>query len=365
MSFKSIVKVMKEGISNLYRIVVPCSSPSPSASAPPRTESSSQGQWANLPSELLLDVIQRIDASETTWPSRRALVACASVCKAWRAITKSFVSTLEQCGIITFPISLKQPAPRDNPIHCYIRRERYSSTFSLYLGLSPPTNFDRSKLLFHAKKVRRATGGTEFIISLVAKKFSKTKNTYIGKIRTNFIGTKSKIYERHPPLPLSRKIATISYRFFVLHSPSPRHIECTMHLIPTSSIQEGGTAPTPLEFASYHIQHESSKGKKPKVVEFDSTCTDFEREPLILKNKALTWSEQLQYWHLDFSGRVTVDSVKNFQLVAAEDPWEKKVILQFGKIGDDTFMMDYWYPLSAFQAFAICLSSFGKKPDFI
>ncbi|KAG9158414.1 hypothetical protein Leryth_013158 [Lithospermum erythrorhizon] len=31
--------------------------------------------------------------------------------------------------------------------------------------------------------------------------------------------------------------------------------------------------------------------------------------------------------------------------------------LQFGKVGKDMFTMDYRYPLSAFQAFAICLSS--------
>lgn len=38
-----------------------------------------------------------------------------------------------------------------------------------------------------------------------------------------------------------------------------------------------------------------------------------------------------------------------------------KIILQFGKVGIDTFTMDYQYPLSAFQAFAICLSSFDMK----
>jgi len=38
-----------------------------------------------------------------------------------------------------------------------------------------------------------------------------------------------------------------------------------------------------------------------------------------------------------------------------------KVILQFGKIGKDLFTMDYRYPISAFQAFAICLSSFDTK----
>ena len=67
-----------------------------------------QSRWASLPPELLLDIIQRVEASETSWPSRRDVVACASVCRSWRMITKEVVRTPEQCGWITFPISLKQ-----------------------------------------------------------------------------------------------------------------------------------------------------------------------------------------------------------------------------------------------------------------
>ncbi|CAA2956386.1 Hypothetical predicted protein [Olea europaea subsp. europaea] len=37
------------------------------------------------------------------------------------------------------------------------------------------------------------------------------------------------------------------------------------------------------------------------------------------------------------------------------------VILQFGKVGKDVFTMDYQYPISTFQAFAICLSSFDTS----
>ncbi|KAF3511251.1 hypothetical protein F2Q69_00010055 [Brassica cretica] len=88
----------------------------------------------------------------------------------------------------------------------------------------------------------------------------------------------------------------------------------------------------------------------------------------ILKNKAPRWHEHLQCWCLNFHGRVTVASVKNFQLAATVDQSqpggkgdEETVLLQFGKVGDDTFTMDYRQPLSAFQAFAICLASFGTK----
>src|SRR5207237_787663 len=91
--------------------------------------------------------------------------------------------------------------------------------------------------------------------------------------------------------------------------------------------------------------------------------------PLVLKNKSPRWHEQLQCWCLNFCGRVTVASVKNFQLVVSVDPSlsisdaeQENLILQFGKISKDIFTMDYRYPLLAFQAFAICLTSFDNKP---
>ena len=152
-------------------------------------------------------------------------------------------------------------------------------------------------------------------------------------------------------------------------------MHCVMHSIPVSSIQEGGTAPTPRSFP--HLDEKWSsptvlKGKEP-ITEFISpnlsVTSPVSGEPLILKNKAPRWHEQLQCWCLNFKGRVTVASVKNFQLVAAVDTShnvpaadQEKVILQFGKIGKDIFTMDYRYPLSAFQAFSICLSSFDTKP---
>ena len=67
-----------------------------------------QGQWANLPPELLLDIIQRVEESEVSWPARTVVVFCAAVCKSWRDITKEIVKTLEESGRLTFPISLKQ-----------------------------------------------------------------------------------------------------------------------------------------------------------------------------------------------------------------------------------------------------------------
>jgi len=40
---------------------------------------------------------------------------------------------------------------------------------------------------------------------------------------------------------------------------------------------------------------------------------------------------------------------------------EEEVVMQFGRIDDDTFICDYRYPLSAIQAFGFALSSFDSR----
>lgn len=116
MSLKSIVRElreMKDGIGNISRRGAEgkhwCNR-TRSHIAPDVApfEPIQQGKWANLPPELLLDIVRRVEESETSWPERSVVVFCASVCKSWRYITKEIVKTPEECGRLTFPISLKQ-----------------------------------------------------------------------------------------------------------------------------------------------------------------------------------------------------------------------------------------------------------------
>ncbi|XP_049977983.1 tubby-related protein 3 [Alexandromys fortis] len=78
-----------------------------------------------------------------------------------------------------------------------------------------------------------------------------------------------------------------------------------------------------------------------------------------LHNKAPVWSDDTQSYVLNFHGRVTQASVKNFQIVHGNDP--DYIVMQFGRVADDVFTLDYNYPLCALQAFAIGLSSFDSK----
>ncbi|RDX91827.1 Tubby-like F-box protein 7 [Mucuna pruriens] len=315
--------------------------------------------WANMLPEILGEIVRRVDAAEEQWPSRQNVVACACVCKRWRDITREVVREPSHPGKITFPSCLKQPGPRDAPHQCLIKRNKKTSTFYLYLALTPSRRY-------------RCGTHTEYIISLDADDLSQGSNAYVGKLSSDFLGTNFTIYDSQPPHSGARpssgrasrrfaskqispqvpagnfEVGQVSYKFNLLKSRGPRRMVCSLKC-PVSPAGESSNS-TALDGHKMHDKEHGASG-----------CT-------ILKNKAPRWHEHLQCWCLNFHGRVTVASVKNFQLVATVDQSqpggkgdEETVLLQFGKVGDDTFTMDYRQPLSAFQAFAICLTSFGTK----
>jgi len=78
---------------------------------------------------------------------------------------------------------------------------------------------------------------------------------------------------------------------------------------------------------------------------------------MVLVCKSPSWDPALKHSKLDFHGRVTMPSTKNFQLVE-EGESTQSVVMQFGRVGKDAFNMDYKAPLSALQAFGIVLSVF-------
>ncbi|KAG6495236.1 tubby-like F-box protein 8 [Zingiber officinale] len=377
-----------------------------------------QSCWASLPPELLHDVIRRLDESEPTWPSRKSVIFCAAVCKSWRQMCKEIVQRPEHSGKLTFPVSLKQPGARDGMIQCFIKRDKSRSTYHLYLCLSPAVLVENGKFLLSAKKNRKTTC-TEYTISIDAGNISRSSSAYIGKLRSNFVGTNFRIYDTQPPYEgaalsppggISRRwyskkvspkvpsgsypIGQVTYRLNVLGTRGPRRMQCVMHSIPVSALVPGGTVPgqpdnlvtRSLEdsfrslssISSYMDQSsEFSSARFCNITQEVLAETDVKMNPLVLHNKQPRWHEQLQCWCLNFRGRVTIASVKNFQLIAATQPatataslatasqpaapGRDKILLQFGKVAKDTFTMDYRYPLSAFQAFAICLSSFDTK----
>uniref|UniRef100_A0A7S0QYX4 Tubby C-terminal domain-containing protein n=1 Tax=Pyramimonas obovata TaxID=1411642 RepID=A0A7S0QYX4_9CHLO len=69
-----------------------------------------------------------------------------------------------------------------------------------------------------------------------------------------------------------------------------------------------------------------------------------------------TWNAAIQRHELNFSDRVTMPSVHNFQLVDANH--KEHTALQFGKADKHSFALDARFPLSPIQAFACAIASF-------
>ncbi|XP_008781391.2 tubby-like F-box protein 1 [Phoenix dactylifera] len=329
-------------------------------------EPAAEDRWSRMLPELLGEIVRRVEKSEDRWPLRKSVVSCACVCRRWREVTTGVIGNPRETGKITFPSSLKQPGPSDLPIQCFIKRNKRNSTFYLYLSLAK-TFMDKGKFLLAARRFRHGAH-VEYIISLDADDLSQGSNAYVGKLRSDFLGTKFTIYDSRPPFNGAKasssragrrftskqispqvpagnfEIGQVSYKFNLLKSRGPRRMLCTLQCPSAPENMEDEPHPQKM------LKEENHAGS------------------VVLKNKAPRWHEHLQCWCLNFHGRVTVASVKNFQLVAAADPNqpgemgnEETVLLQFGKVGDDMFTMDYRQPLSAFQAFAICLTSFGMK----
>jgi len=82
--------------------------------------------------------------------------------------------------------------------------------------------------------------------------------------------------------------------------------------------------------------------------QLEEGCRQLERKEPVFENGN---------YRLNFHGRVTVPSVKNFQLVDPRDVAD--VICQFGKIDDDRFHLDFKGPLNPFQAFCVTLAQFN------
>lgn len=114
MSFRSIVRDVRDGFGSLSRRGFDIRLHHRGKSQGSFQELDDQplviqsSRWANLPLELLCDVIKRLEESESTWPARKHVVACAAVCSSWRSMCKEIVKSPEFCGKLTFPVSLKQ-----------------------------------------------------------------------------------------------------------------------------------------------------------------------------------------------------------------------------------------------------------------
>ena len=67
-------------------------------------------------------------------------------------------------------------------------------------------------------------------------------------------------------------------------------------------------------------------------------------------------NQNLKVYQLDFGGRVTQESAKNFQI-----EFEGKQVMQFGRIDANAYTLDFEWPFTAIQAFSIALANITQR----
>ncbi|XP_033635122.1 tubby-related protein 4-like [Asterias rubens] len=97
----------------------------------------------------------------------------------------------------------------------------------------------------------------------------------------------------------------------------------------------------------------SSKSRKAKLMRQYADCKS---RVFVMHNKAPLWNEGTQVYQLDFGGRVTQESAKNFQVEL-----NGKQVMQFGRIDGHAYTLDFQYPFAALQAFAVALANVTQR----
>jgi len=250
---------------------------------------------------------------------------------------------------------LLQPVPKGVLFQCYILRNKKGLLNKLYPTYECYVSGEERFLMAARKRTQNKT--SNYMISTDKSNVGGGKESpaYLGKVRSNFVGTEFVAYDKglnpgelEPEaasvslLSVRQELGAVFYESNILGSKGPRKM----------------TAVVPA------VRKDGSRAVWKPLNPEQSVAVQYKRAPsspdfLTLVNKTPKWNDVAGAYVLNFNGRVTQASVKNFQLISLEDP--ETVLLQFGRIGKDTFTMDLQYPLSPMQAFSIALTSFDYK----
>ncbi|KAM5223228.1 tubby protein homolog isoform 22-T22 [Hipposideros larvatus] len=245
-----------------------------------------------------------------------------------------------------------RPAPQGITIKGRITRDKKGMDRGMY-----PTYFlhldreDGKKVFLLAGRKRKKSKTSNYLISVDPTDLSRGGDSYIGKLRSNLMGTKFTVYNNgvNPQKAsstseggtLRQELAAVCYETNVLGFKGPRKMTV---IVPGMNMVHERVCIRPRNEHETLLSRWQNKNTE-SIIE--------------LQNKTPVWNDDTQSYVLNFHGRVTQASVKNFQIIHGNDP--DYIVMQFGRVAEDVFTMDYNYPLCALQAFAIALSSFDSK----
>ncbi|XP_048354624.1 tubby-related protein 1 isoform X2 [Sphaerodactylus townsendi] len=241
-----------------------------------------------------------------------------------------------------------QPAPQGVTIKCRVTRDKKGMDRGLYPTYYLHLDNDKKVFLLAGRK-RKKSKTSNYLISVDPTDLTRDGGNFIGKLRSNLMGTRFTVFDNgvNPDRATSdwsnvrQELAAVIYETNVLGFKGPRKMTV---VIPGMNSDNDRIPIRPRNDNDGLLLRWQNKIME-NLIE--------------LHNKSPAWNDETQSYVLNFHGRVTHASVKNFQIVHSNDL--DYIVMQFGRVSDDAFTMDYNYPLCAVQAFAIALSSFDGK----
>ena len=238
-------------------------------------------------------------------------------------------------------------------VHCTLLRDRFSSR--MYPEYQLILDKNKMPILLGRKQSMNTTSNyhvfdlTRGALDVENQKYNKKSGNYLGKLRASNMDSTD--YVLVTKATGREEVLAVSYErpsmmSTIVDGSQPRKLSVVLPHLDADSV------PVP------HIVT-AGKGSIAGNVSMAEYLTDpveaQARQFYSLSSKEPVYEKG--NYRLNFYGRVSKPSVKNFQLVNIDDPDD--IICQFGKVGEDKFHLDFKAPMSAFQAFGIALTQFN------
>ncbi|GLJ15762.1 hypothetical protein SUGI_0259470 [Cryptomeria japonica] len=247
---------------------------------------------------------------------------------------------------------LCRPLPPDiGRCTCFIVRERseeldHASVYSLYTN----EGHGRQDRKLAVARHRRRGGRSEFFI---AQSFfgilSKSDEGYLGMVTANLVGSRYHIWDQGNTVDC--------------HEKGSRQLLGAVTFVPTVTTLTGSfrsmRACIP-KLQSMQTKNNATQHVSGLPIDWEDNMSKVHQ----LCSKVPYFNKDKKRYELDFRERGRLGlrirtSVNNFQLTMEENG--KQSILLLGKVGKSKYLMDFRFPLTAYQAFCICLASIDSK----
>ncbi|KAJ1423537.1 Tub family-domain-containing protein [Ochromonadaceae sp. CCMP2298] len=274
-----------------------------------------------------------------------------TVKSSWTSVASTGEGSLRSAGKFSFVQVAHIRGARTEHVQCTVVRDRRASiqgklhpTYELILEetnktilLAQKMNLNRTSN-YHLFDMTRAT---------LATKMSKKSGNYLGRLR-------AKHSNRTEYVLLSQnsereELAGVRFdRLSMLNQlkegNQPRKMKVMVPLLC------GDNVPVP------NKTQEGDEGSlAEKLAAYEKTAIGSLKDLHVFETKDPVFENG--NYRLNFHGRVSLPSVKNFQMVSRDNIDD--IICQFGKVDEDVFHLDFKAPITAYQAFAFALCQFN------